>query len=338
MSPRRKDRRLVVLESFAKPRPDSNAYPELLFHSLPKEIDPVYFSWRAALFGRIDVFHCHWPELLIRSRHGPFRWIKRALFLLFMLRLALGRIPVVRTLHNIRSHEPESALERILLGILDAKVAGYIRLNSITPLPRPVPVETILHGHYQDVLKAFPKSAPAPGRLLAFGLIRKYKGLVRLAQAFSDIPDPSLRLRILGQPIDEETVAALRERARKDPRIEVVAAHVEEAELVREVSEAVLVVLPYPEFHNSGVALYALSLARPILVPENLVTLALREEVGEAWVHLFRGDLGPADLAATVSRIGRCPPQGMPALGERNWERLGQSHARFFEQVSRRKA
>ena len=46
-----------------------------------------------------------------------------------------------------------------------------------------------------------------------------------------------------------------------------------DAQLVEVVSSAVVVALPYTEMYNSGAALLALSLDRPILVPDNAVTL-----------------------------------------------------------------
>ncbi len=58
-----------------------------------------------------------------------------------------------------------------------------------------------------------------------------------------------------------------------------------DADLVREISMSEMVVLPYRFMHNSGAVLLALSLDRPVLVPDNEVNRLLEIEVGSDWVH-----------------------------------------------------
>ena len=52
--------------------------------------------------------------------------------------------------------------------------------------------------------------------------------------------------------------------------------------------------LPYRHMHNSGAALTALSLDRPVLVPETDVNRDLARETGPGWVVTFAGELRPA--------------------------------------------
>ncbi|MBM4515638.1 hypothetical protein GS432_01345 [Rhodococcus hoagii] len=51
-----------------------------------------------------------------------------------------------------------------------------------------------------------------------------------------------------------------------------------DADLVREISMSEMVVLPYRFMHNSGAVLLALSLDRPVLVPDNEVNRCSRSK------------------------------------------------------------
>ena len=61
------DRPLVVLLSFPPPRPTSNPYNVMLAESVRAVpgVRVTDWSWRAALLTSYDVFHAHWPEILV---------------------------------------------------------------------------------------------------------------------------------------------------------------------------------------------------------------------------------------------------------------------------------
>lgn len=66
---------IVVLQSFRTPRPTTNPYIVMLGETLRTTPGVVLlnFSWRRALFGRFDVFHVHWPEILVTDCPPPAR-------------------------------------------------------------------------------------------------------------------------------------------------------------------------------------------------------------------------------------------------------------------------
>jgi beta-1,4-mannosyltransferase len=124
--------------------------------------------------------------------------------------------------------------------------------------------------------------------------------------------------------------------AAADPRVEARLELVPDHELAREVRRAELVVLPYLQMHNSGAALLALSLDRPVLVPRSEATDALAREVGEGWVIMFdgalqRGDLLRALAAARLVRERGVPPQ----LDDRDWDLVGVRHAEAYRRIVR---
>ena len=167
---------LTVLQSFRSPGPQTNPYLVQLRQSTSAQVRVVCFSWRAALLGRYDVFHVHWPEVLLRGSSPGRTAGRQALFLVLLVRLAWQRVAVVRTVHNLAPHEAAAPSERVLQWLLDRSTTLWVRLNDSTALP-PGAVRTIPHGHYRDWFSGFPRPGPTPGRLLHFGLLRPYKGV-----------------------------------------------------------------------------------------------------------------------------------------------------------------
>lgn len=97
-------------------------------------------------------------------------------------------------------------------------------------------------------------------------------------------------------------------------------------------------VLPYAEMHNSGAALMALSMRRPVLTPDNAATRSLAQEVGPGWVYRFAGDLTAADvLAAITDRRGRSAGI-VPDLTQRSWCDAGRRHAEVYRAAQRFRA
>jgi beta-1,4-mannosyltransferase len=330
-------RPFVVLQSFPAPRPTTNPYVVLLGRSLAAlpGVELRTFSRRRALFGRIDVFHAHWPEILVDGRTGPRRAARQLFFVLFLLRLALTRTPWVRTIHNPELPRDLSRLQVALLRLAERRTALWIRLNPDTPLPPAAAHELIPHGHYRDWYAGGPRGAAAPGRLAFAGQIRGYKGVEQLIEAFRSTAAhaPEWELVVAGRPTSDELAERIRGLADGDARITLDLRFLPDDDLVATITGAELVVLPYPEMHNSGGVLAALSLDRPVLVPENEVNRALADEVGPAWVRTFSGELtGPA-LVAALRSVQGAGLVGSPDLGARGWERAGAMHLAAYRRA-----
>jgi beta-1,4-mannosyltransferase len=325
--------RIRVLHVLPAPN-GTTQYVDHMIGAAPPGVEILTFTWFRAIFGAYDVLHVHWPEFLVRQRTPAGRFVKVALAHLLLLRLELTETPVVRTAHNIAPHESGDRPERSFLEALDRRTALWIRLNPTTPLPDGVRSATIPHGHYRSVLPPDPGTRPEPGRLFQFGLIRRYKGIERLLDVFRALNDPVMRLTIVGKSQDAALAEHIAAIAAADDRIEARLEFVPDDVLAREVRRAELVVLPYQEMHNSGAALFALSLDRPVLVPRRAATDGLAREVGEGWVIMFDGVLQPADLlrAMAVARMTR--DRGTrPHLDDRDWDLVGRRHAEVYRKV-----
>ena len=317
-----------VLQSFPGGGPNTNPYLLQLVDSLPADVRVQTFSWRAALLGAYDVLHVHWPDRLTRGATPARTLLRRALLTCLLLRLRLTRRALVRTLHNLDSHERGDRWERRLLRAVDRRTTLRIRLNPHTPVPDGAPVRLIPHGHYRDWYRDVSATTPEPRRVLFFGLLRPYKGIEELVEAFEALDDPSARLRVVGKPDSATLTEVLTGAEARDPRITTRLGYVPDEILAEEVQRSQLVVLPYRALHNSGAALLALSLDRPVLLPSNDVSGELTAEVGAEWVHTYRPPLTADDIRAALD--GGTPSEARPSFAGREWPEIGALHAEAY--------
>lgn len=320
---------VTALMSFPATPPKGNPYRLLLERGLRKApgLTIKHFSWETAFLGDYDVFHVHWPEILLEGSTPAKTAARRLLFALFLIKLRQRRIPIVRTMHNLELPSDIDAVEIALLRAMERQTALWIRLNSSTELPAGRPGVTILHGHYRDWYGRYDFADPTPGRVLFQGLVRRYKNVPRLVEAFRDVTDEGVTLHILGNPSTEQLAEQIRATAGDDKRISLLLRFVEEPELVAEITAAEIVVLPYQEMHNSAAVLTALSLDRPVLVPDNEVNRKLAAEVGPGWVHTYSGDITGRAIETALATLHERPAGHRPDLDSRDWDLGGVQHA-----------
>jgi beta-1,4-mannosyltransferase len=320
--------KIVVLEATAPPKATTEYVDQVVRYADPV-FDFRYLNPHTAVL-RADVFHVHWPELIVRGG-SKLETYARCLGLQMVLALMRRRgTAIVRTLHNLEPHEMGDAVERWALAKLDARTDLFIRINAETPAPfgqSPL----IPHGHYRDAYERYSKPPPIAGRIVFAGRIRPFKGVESLITAFRTTTSPSATLRIVGIPTPE-LEKEISNAATIDPRISVKFGYVPDEEFVAEVSRAEVVCLPYDDIHNSGALLAALSLDRPTLVRDTPTTRALADEAGPGWVHLFTGELTSADLDRVLDTVKNNKPAERPRLQNRDWQCVGEAYsAAFFE-------
>lgn len=324
--------RMRVMQSFGAPRPTTNPYIVMLQDALRRtpDIEHLPFSWRTAIFGRYDVFHVHWGDTLLAARSVRTRAGKRVAMAVLLARLAVTRTPVVRTVHNVTPPEGRR-IDVALLTALERLTALRIRLSPTTPEVAGIPSALILHGHYRDWFAPMARSEAAPNRLAYVGLIKPYKGVEPLLTAFEEAAADhgELRLTVAGRATDPELARSITQAADRLPSLDADLRYLSEEEFVAIVTSAAAVVLPYRHMHNSGSALAALSLDRPILVPENETTRLLAAEVGPAWVQFFDEEIS-ADALTRLADSTAGGLTGRPDLSAREWDAAGTAHAAAY--------
>jgi glycosyltransferase involved in cell wall biosynthesis len=188
--------------------------------------------------------------------------------------------PRVMTAHYILPPDPsrrQLQSAHRTFGAMDAVVAhsehSATRLRNEVGLD-PAKVRVIPHGAF-DYLTRLPEEKPLPPELegaegpvvLSFGLLRPYKGVEHLIEAFAQVAgsNPGAELWIVGNP--RMDVEPLRRQAREaSGRVRFVTRFVDDAEIPAIFRRADLVVLPYLEAEHSGVLYTGLAFGKPLLL------------------------------------------------------------------------
>lgn len=322
---------ITVMQSLSAPspgKPISNPYTRLLVGSMkPERVKIAYFRWKGFLTDDFDVLHVHWPEVFVRHSNKLVHVAKCFAFLVFLIRIRLQKKAVVRTVHNLKPHEDGTWLERRVLTQLDKQTHVRIALNEATPNAEGTLQVLVPHGHYRDWYKQPRHELIVKGRLLAFGYIRAYKGIDALVKSFRHIDDPTLTLHVAGRADNDSTASFLREHSEQDPRISLDIRFVPDEDLATAIAEAEAVVLPYREVHNSGVALLALSLNRPVIMRRSAAAELMQNEFGAEWVTLFDGELTADALQGAIEATRDGERAERVDMSSREWPLLAEKTA-----------
>jgi glycosyltransferase involved in cell wall biosynthesis len=238
--------------------------------------------------------------------------------------------PRVMTAHYILPPRPsrrQVASARRVFDAMDAVVAhsehGAGRLRDEVGLESDK-VRVIPHGAF-NYLTRLPEEKPLPPELegaegpviLSFGLLRPYKGIENLLEAFRQVQ--GAELWIVGNP--RMDVVPLRRLADDAPgRVRFVTRFVEDDEIPAIFRRADLVVLPYLDAEHSGVLYTGLAFGKPLLLsavggfPEvaqagaaRLVPPGDTEALAAALQEMASDEAARADLAAAASRAAAGP-------------------------------
>jgi len=331
------NRTVRVFESVPPPGDIVKFIDEIVLHA-PSDMAFSYFSWRTALLGSYDVFHVHWAEFMVRDRSRAKGLLKQVLFRLFLLRLKFSRIPVVRTVHNIQPHHAGTASEARLLARLEKLTRAHVVMSDCTEVSWPDRTVLIPHGDFREPFGSFPRKPKVPGRVLLFGRIQPYKGVTELIRAAEDITMEGVEIRVVGLPTPEmraEIEKELNKPDRRGARVSVDLRAVSDDEMIAEMTEAELIALPYRDAGNgnSGVAMLALSIDRPVIVPRACLMERLREETGEQWVQMFDEVSGP-EVEAALEKVRSIGVDESPQLIGRDWPTVASGYADVFRDVT----
>lgn len=292
-----KDQIKVMFSFFSTPtvRGD-NPYFGTLIQNLQSShsIQAVPWSIKSLMTPKIDVIHIQWADFLVKGPNPLKNLYKRTLTVAILLRAKITGIPIVRTVHNLAPHEGVNLVEGFLLKLIDNATDFRILLNESSENKYENAV-VFLHPRYQIVVKT-PRTLNPSHKILAFGLIRPYKGFEGLVNAFRIANPPNGQLLIAGKPATQEYGLEFSELVSGSPNVTFRPEFLPEEELQQEIIDADLIVLPYKNVYNSGAAILALSLGVPILITRSPSTESLQDEVGKEWVYLFKEPLTHEDL------------------------------------------
>jgi glycosyltransferase involved in cell wall biosynthesis len=257
------------------------------------------------------------------------------------------RRPRVITAHYVLPPRPsrrQLAVARRAFGTMDAVVAhsehGAARLRDEVGLD-PSRVRVIPHGAF-DYLTELADEKPLPAELhgaegpviLFFGLLRPYKGLDTLLEAFRRIE--GAELWIVGNP--RMDTAPLHRLADEAPgRVRFVSRFVEDAEMPPIFRRADVVALPYDDAEHSGVLYTGLAFGKPLV----LSAVGGFPEVGAEGAARIVPPRDPAALAGALAElVGDDPARGelaaaaeRAAAGPYSWDAVAAQTLALYEEL-----
>jgi glycosyltransferase involved in cell wall biosynthesis len=282
-----------------------------------------------------DVVHFQW--LTVQHLDGLLLPTKRT--------ASCARRPLVLSAHDILPREArpgQRAAQRRLYEHFDAVVVhsehGRRRLIDELGVEQER-VHVIAHGAFAhlaaphaaaDASLPFQTDAPV---VLCFGLMRPYKGIDLLLEAWRGIE--GAELWIVGMP--RMDISSL--RAMAPPGVRFVARFITDSELPAYFRRADLVVLPYREIDQSGVLFTALAFGKPLLLsdvggfPEIAASGAARAfPAGDAGaLH----DALRALLDDRSTRLQLGVRASAAAAGPYSWEQIGQRTLALYDMLLR---
>jgi glycosyltransferase involved in cell wall biosynthesis len=302
--------------------------PDMLaYRRAARAADVVHFQW-------LPVQHVD-GYLLPRRSHGHRARTRTA--------TPSGTRPaLVLTAHDVLPREPrpgQLSAQRRLYERFDAIVVhsehGRARLTGALGVD-PDRVHVIPHGVFAHLAAGPPQPPPFQTDkpvVLCFGLMRPYKGIDVLLEAWRGIEDAELW--VAGMP--RMDISHL--RAIAPPNVRFVPRFITDAELPAYFQRADLVVLPYREIDQSGVLFTALAFGKPLLLsdvggfPEVAATGAARivpagdpAALGAALQEL----LGDPGALATMSARAREAAEGKYA-----WSTIAGRTLELYESLLR---
>lgn len=312
----------------------TNPIIPLLKASIEPDFVSYAFSWARFLTLRYDILHVHWLEEILRGRNTANQVLKP---LLFTFGFALGlvaRKKMVTTVHNLKPHEPVT------------RIQGYVYRFYSRARPRRIYLARTMddgfiegrdacipHGHYgplvseEDMLRS--KTQEPTVDYLTFGRIKPYKGIEKVLQVARDVSET---FRIVGSCDDADMLANIKCAGEDTDNLTTRLEYVPDIDLVQEIINSKWILLPYNDMYNSGAILMALSVGRPVIVPDTPVNRELQHEVGDNWIVLYEGDFGK-NVLRKLNKLPRPIQDSAPDLSLRDWDVVGELHKCFYNSV-----
>lgn len=243
------------------------------------------------------VLHIHWLHGFYNAA-SAFDSVRPLLKLILgLLVLKLKQVSIVWTAHNIRQHELKNSFADRVATLSVSKLSDAIIVHSkaarqelIKDLPFQVShkVYVIPHANYIDDYKndVKPKDArqqleipPSKFVFLFFGLVRPYKGVPELIEAFESLNDKDAYLLIVGQSKNESLTKYIQQKEKVNSTIQFVPSFVADDDIQLYMNAADVVVFPYRNILTSGAVMLAMSFGRACLAPKkDCITEVLNDE------------------------------------------------------------
>ena len=295
-----------------------NPYNYLVYNEFSDQAQVEEFDYRSFALKGADILHVHWPDrILDDKRKWRLVWrFNRFLKAVDKLQNQGGKL--VWTVHNLHSREvqfPDTASQ--LLKCFIDKVDGFIFLSDISrelfkakySMKTRAVYAVIPHPHYRSVYQHLVISEARKNLTILgekfvlgfFGKIRKNKGLETLISCLGDSSVEDIRLLIAGGRDKRGLSQQLLDYMENTPEALAYIRYIAPEEVGAIIGACNALIFPYIDILNSGSALLALSLNRPVIAPSVGSFPELQAQVGKDWVYLYEQPLDPKKLEKALA-------------------------------------
>ena len=343
-----------VLASPAFKNRRTNPYNATLYGALQRlGVAVREFSKKRLLLERWHIFHLHWPDGALNTRHASVAAVRVVYLVAKLIYAKTCGAKIVWTVHNLQAHNAtyprlESILWRVLVPLVDGAISlsrsGLDLARQRFPALAGKPHFVIPHGHYRGCYRNECSQSGARARLalstcqpvIAFvGQIKPYKNVPALLRAFLDGLEENrpTTLLIAGKPADASIASDLTLLAGGCTNVVCHFGQIAEDDMQFPLNACDLAVFPYREILNSGSAILALSFDRPVLVPAKGAMAELRDLIGADWVMTYEGELTGTVLRESLRWALETDRSGGCNLAPLAWETIAAQTLAAFQAV-----
>ena len=296
------------------------------------------------------VIYVHAPEAYFGSPSTLRMLVNTTCFILSLLTAKLLRCRVIWSVNNVQSHEGRyPRAERIVMAIFGHFVDGIIHMSQTSLIEckqkysyfNDIPTVIIPHINFSSI---YPlrgnckrgRSLISVGEndivILAFGAIRRYKGIDRLINAFKEVQDSRLRMVIAGLPVDQTYTKELCASVQGDTRVRLLLREIANDEVPDLFAATTLMCSTFTAILNSGSVMLALTFGCPVLAARLGSFQDLQEQIGPEWLRLYDGQLS-GDILAEGIRWAKVSDRDSPSLSFADLGKVTAEIVQFFRYV-----
>ncbi len=337
---------------------NANPYQSLLASALSKEhVETAFIPFSRSLLPltksikglkNIDVVHVHWIidilQPLMWTKSNLVFYIKLSLLVIDVFSVRLRGKKVVWTVHNKLAHQQLNTKRELLVRKWFAKSVNRVIFHSreaqelvshMLNIDIGSKSKIIFHGNYIG-------SYPEPSnnkinlrdrygvrdsvKLVSYvGVLRPYKGIETLIEAFTKIQSKNMRLLIAGNPNSTQYKAQLTQMTLSNSRISSDFQFLPDQKMIDYLATSDIICLPFSDTLTSGSTVLAMSYAKPLILPESAKVFGCVPTNGA----FYFGE--KESLADVLNKVSNLTDSKLQEMGESNllqakkmsWEAVG---------------
>ncbi|EDX86696.1 glycosyl transferase, group 1 family protein [Synechococcus sp. PCC 7335] len=331
-----------IKASYAPDFSKNNPYQKQLYEKLEQSGITLEGIDRRKIFlptiikrGDTDILHLHWLHAYFRAESAIGSLLKLVRFLSGLTILKLRGTKIVWTAHNLKNHENLYPLSDRICTLSVSKLADAIIAHSYAAkselcqtfhIKNTEKVFVVPHGNYVEAYDNRISRQEARKQLeipessvvfLFFGMIRWYKGVPELIDAFQKLRSKDAYLVIAGRfrNKDKGLENLIQEKVKGNKNIKQVLGFIPEEEVQTYMNASDVVLFPYRKSLTSGALILAMSFRRACVAPK----LGCMEEVLDETGSFLYDPSSSDGLAHALENVLH-RTHDLPDMGEHNYQ------------------